>query len=222
MSLTLSCFAKFLKPTRKVSYNISTRCYSQKLGKNHYEVLGLPKTASKRQIRAAYLQLSKQYHPDANPGQEGTNEQFHKIVEAYEVLGNFAKKQEYDYTLLRRENVNLPRTEDTMSQFYKDGTIYTGPEERKDTGFTNGQMVIILLLVALTASIAQVLRVSAWAKSKAEGEEAHQDKLANSEKVFLSRGRLLQQLAQAKEAQKRARDKTQSDPESLIDNAPSG
>ncbi|MHB1536802.1 MAG: molecular chaperone DnaJ [Acidimicrobiales bacterium] len=61
--------------------------------KDYYKVLGLPDTATDKDIGRAYRKLAKQYHPDANPGNE---EQFKEISAAYDVLGDAAKRSEYD------------------------------------------------------------------------------------------------------------------------------
>ena len=61
--------------------------------KDYYKVLGVSKTATDKEITRAYRKLAKQYHPDANPGSE---ERFKEISGAYEVLGDQAKRKEYD------------------------------------------------------------------------------------------------------------------------------
>lgn len=63
------------------------------LEKDYYQILGLPKTASDKEIARAYRKLAKQYHPDAHPGSE---ERFKEVNAAYEVLGDQAKRKEYD------------------------------------------------------------------------------------------------------------------------------
>ena len=55
--------------------------------------MGLSKTASDKEIARAYRKLAKQYHPDAHPGSE---ERFKEVNAAYEVLGDQAKRKEYD------------------------------------------------------------------------------------------------------------------------------
>ena len=60
----------------------------------HYEILGVPRDASKAQIKAAFRGLAKKFHPDVLPGLEGTK--FQKIVEAYRVLSDPLKRKAYD------------------------------------------------------------------------------------------------------------------------------
>ena len=89
--------------------------------KDYYQVLGCPSTATDKEITKAYRKLAKQYHPDANPGSE---ERFKEISAAYDVLGDPAKRKEYDEVrrlgpmagglrrarrLRRRWRVDLPR-----------------------------------------------------------------------------------------------------------------
>jgi molecular chaperone DnaJ len=63
------------------------------LEKDYYKVLGVTKDASDKDVARAYRKLAKQYHPDANPGSE---ERFKEISAAYEVIGDHAKRKEYD------------------------------------------------------------------------------------------------------------------------------
>ena len=63
------------------------------LEKDYYKVLGVQKSAADKDIARAYRKLAKQYHPDANPGSE---ERFKEISAAYEVVGDHAKRKEYD------------------------------------------------------------------------------------------------------------------------------
>ncbi len=61
--------------------------------KDYYKILGVPSTASDKEITRAYRKLAKQYHPDANPGSE---ERFKEISAAHDVLGDTATRKEYD------------------------------------------------------------------------------------------------------------------------------
>lgn len=63
--------------------------------RDYYEVLGVPKTASKDQIKDAYRTLALKYHPDRNKSPEA-EEKFKEISEAYAVLSDDEKRQQYD------------------------------------------------------------------------------------------------------------------------------
>lgn len=64
--------------------------------RDYYEVLGVPKNASEEDIKKAYRQLAKKYHPDMNQGDKSSEAKFKELNEAYEVLGDMDKKAKYD------------------------------------------------------------------------------------------------------------------------------
>lgn len=63
--------------------------------RDYYDILGVSRTASKTEIKRAYRQLARQYHPDINKN-DGADEQFKEINEAYEVLSDDDKRAAYD------------------------------------------------------------------------------------------------------------------------------
>ena len=63
---------------------------------DYYELLGVGRKASAKDIRAAYRKLARKYHPDLNPGDKSAEEKFKQIQEAYEVLSDAKKRQMYD------------------------------------------------------------------------------------------------------------------------------
>jgi DnaJ-class molecular chaperone len=63
---------------------------------SYYEILEVPETASIQEIKGSYRKLSLKYHPDRNQGQPDMVAKCQKINEAYEVIGDEQKKEEYD------------------------------------------------------------------------------------------------------------------------------
>lgn len=67
--------------------------------KNLYELLEVSPSAAEAEIKRSYRRLSKRYHPDANPGNRAAEERFKELSEAYAILQDPAKRQEYDESL---------------------------------------------------------------------------------------------------------------------------
>ncbi|HKB13448.1 MAG TPA: DnaJ C-terminal domain-containing protein [Vicinamibacterales bacterium] len=64
--------------------------------KDYYSTLGVSKTASEKEIKQAFRKLARKHHPDVNPGDKAAETRFKEINEAYEVLGDPAKRKKYD------------------------------------------------------------------------------------------------------------------------------
>jgi molecular chaperone DnaJ len=87
---------------------------------DYYDILGVPRKASAKDIRSAFRKLARKYHPDLNPGDKAAEEKFKQLQEAYDVLSDTKKRQMYD-----------------QYGFYSD-TVPTGDYgARQDTGDQN-------------------------------------------------------------------------------------
>src|ERR1041385_5064010 len=64
--------------------------------KDYYATLGVAKTATEKEIKQAFRKLARKHHPDVNPGDKTAEAKFKEINEAYEVLGDSAKRKKYD------------------------------------------------------------------------------------------------------------------------------
>src|SRR3954451_9554935 len=64
--------------------------------KDYYATLGVSDTATVKEIKSAYRKLSRQYHPDTNPGDKAAEDRFKEISAAYDVIGDETKRKEYD------------------------------------------------------------------------------------------------------------------------------
>jgi len=65
-------------------------------GKDYYDILGVSKTASDDDLKKAYRKLAKKYHPDVNKGNKDAENKFKEISEAYAVLADKEKREQYD------------------------------------------------------------------------------------------------------------------------------
>ena len=73
---------------------------------NYYEVLGVSENADVSEIKKKYRKLAIKYHPDRNSGDENATKKFREVTEAYEILGDEKKREEYD---CRRKNIQSQR-----------------------------------------------------------------------------------------------------------------
>ncbi|XP_044496868.1 chaperone protein DnaJ [Mangifera indica] len=98
-SFTLTAAASFpfggSKFNNARGYSLRFRPFVVAASGDYYATLGVPKSASSREIKAAYRKLARQYHPDVNK-EPGATEKFKEISSAYEVLSDDKKRAMYD------------------------------------------------------------------------------------------------------------------------------
>jgi len=66
------------------------------VARDYYDVLGLKRSASEKEIKAAYRKLARKHHPDVNPGDKKSEERFKEINQAHEVLSDAKSRANYD------------------------------------------------------------------------------------------------------------------------------
>ncbi|KAM3864661.1 dnaJ homolog subfamily A member 3, mitochondrial-like [Diretmus argenteus] len=121
------------------SFHTSSRSANQQ---DFYGVLGVSRTASQKEIKKAYYQMAKKYHPDTNPDDPAAKEKFSKLAEAYEVLSDEVKRKQYDtYGAAGFDPSRGGAAGARQQQYYRAGGANVDPEElfRKIFGdFTGG------------------------------------------------------------------------------------
>ncbi|MBP7791938.1 MAG: DnaJ domain-containing protein [Candidatus Goldbacteria bacterium] len=115
--------------------------------KDYYKILGVREDASDDEIKKAFRNLAKQYHPDANPGNKQAEEKFKEINEAYEVLSNKQKRSQYEQlknAQSRGFDFSQAGNNTDFSSFgggfdFTDvfSDLFSGRQKRSGTGFEN-------------------------------------------------------------------------------------
>ena len=88
---------------------------------NHYDTLKVDQNATQEEIKTAYYKLTKQYHPDVNKTEDAKGK-FRDVSEAYEILGNYKARKQYDRGMSARGTVRSTYKEykeDPHMAFYK-------------------------------------------------------------------------------------------------------
>ncbi|AJS61102.1 J domain-containing protein [Paenibacillus sp. IHBB 10380] len=100
---------------------------------NYYQILGVGRDAQAVEIKQAYRQLAKRYHPDTNQGSEEAAQRFKQIHEAYEVLSKESSRQAYDAKSASANSQNTHQRKNAQSES-------TGRSKTNPTAFNAEQM----------------------------------------------------------------------------------
>ncbi len=92
--------------------------------KDYYQTLGVSRTSTEKEIKAAYRKLARQWHPDTNQGKPEAEEKFKELTEAYEVLKDADKRKRYDM----------------LGANWKAGADFTPPPDMGGFSFDFGRM----------------------------------------------------------------------------------
>ncbi len=134
--------------------------------KNFYLILGVKNVASLDEIKAAYRELAKKFHPDKNPGNVEAEERFKEIQEAYTILSNADKRRKYDMNFAfssytanynqRRSNAaytgNAYQYAQQQAHFSKSKAAYTSsskPVENDKAEFKERYQILVSIGIAM-------------------------------------------------------------------------
>jgi DnaJ-class molecular chaperone len=85
------------------------------MSRDPYELLGVKKDATQKEIQSAFRKLAKKLHPDLNPGDKKAEEQFKEISAAYEIVGDEDKRKRYD-----KGEIDMAGAEQAHRNYYRD------------------------------------------------------------------------------------------------------
>jgi molecular chaperone DnaJ len=94
--------------------------------RDYYEILGVQRTATEKEIALAYRKLAMKFHPDANPGDESATEKFKEAAEAYEILSDADKRGRYDQFGHQGVDGGAPHFTDVEDIFEAFGDMFAG------------------------------------------------------------------------------------------------
>ncbi|MCY7412176.1 MAG: DnaJ domain-containing protein, partial [Salinibacterium sp.] len=101
---------------------------------NHYEVLGVDRSASAEDIKKSYRRLARELHPDVNPSGDAA-ERFKLVTHAYDVLSDPRERQQYDLGAQTGfSGAGFNGFGDIFETFFGGGGRTTGPRSRRERG----------------------------------------------------------------------------------------
>ncbi|KAL6035354.1 hypothetical protein STEG23_036378 [Scotinomys teguina] len=120
-------------------------------GRDFYKILGVPRSASIKDIKKAYRKLALQLHPDRNPDDPQAQEKFQDLGAAYEVLSDSEKRKQYDtYGEEGLKDGHQSSHGDIFSHFFGDfGFMFGGTPRQQDRNIPRGSDIIVDLEVTL-------------------------------------------------------------------------
>ncbi|DAA33354.1 dnaJ homolog subfamily B member 11 [Bos indicus] len=120
-------------------------------GRDFYKILGVPRSASIKDIKKAYRKLALQLHPDRNPDDPRAQEKFQDLGAAYEVLSDSEKRKQYDtYGEEGLKDGHQSSHGDIFSHFFGDfGFMFGGTPRQQDRNIPRGSDIIVDLEVTL-------------------------------------------------------------------------
>ncbi|KAI5699606.1 hypothetical protein M8J76_009528 [Diaphorina citri] len=155
--------------------------YSSGQDHTHYEILELERNCSPKEIRSAFIRLSKQFHPDKNPSNPALHDKFVKLNEAYSILNDMDRRRNYDASLnlqTVRQNMFVHKTRarssysdsgerpenwkdyyDFAAQLKRNESIHVPKFLHKFEKLSKAALVMLLIGVATGALGLQILAV---------------------------------------------------------------
>lgn len=100
--------------------------------KDFYRILKVSENADKDEIKKAFRQLAKEYHPDRNKDDESAKIKFQEVNEAYNILSNESSRKEYDEKRAAFNNKKESQGFKSSSKSGKTGSKYTGSNKSRE------------------------------------------------------------------------------------------
>ena len=111
------------------------------MAKSYYEILGVKRNASDKEVQQAYRRLARKYHPDLNSGDKANEDRFKEINAAYEVLSDSEKRRKYDRfgdNWKHADQFNRSTTSSETDGFFRQSAGYgADPFNMGGSGFSN-------------------------------------------------------------------------------------
>ena len=108
--------------------------------RDYYSVLGVSRNSSPEELKKAFRQLALQHHPDRNPGDKSAEDKFKEINEAYSVLSDTQKREQYDtfghsgpsgQGFGDFSDFHFSGVEDILSEFFGFGSLFGGGQRSR-------------------------------------------------------------------------------------------